>query len=39
MKAIALFGTTGATGIIFLEKALAASYAVKALVRIPGEIQ
>ena len=38
MKKIALFGATGQTGQKFLEKALAAGYPVKALVRNPGKL-
>jgi len=38
MKKIALFGATGQTGQPFLQKALAAGYAVKALVRSPENI-
>jgi putative NADH-flavin reductase len=38
MKTIALFGGSGQTGKLFLEKALAAGYAVKALVRSPEKL-
>ena len=38
MKTIALFGASGQTGQQFLEKALAAGYKVKALVRTPEKI-
>ena len=38
MKKIALFGATGKTGKEFLQKALAADYEVKALVRNPNKL-
>ncbi|MEM1214537.1 MAG: SDR family oxidoreductase [Bacteroidota bacterium] len=37
-KTIALLGATGQTGSLFLEKALSAGYAVKALVRDPSKL-
>jgi putative NADH-flavin reductase len=38
MKKIALFGGSGKTGSLFLEKALADGYAIQALVRTPAKI-
>ena len=38
MKTIALFGGTGRTGSLFLEKALAAGHRVKALARTPSKL-
>nr|MBI1230495.1 NAD(P)H-binding protein [Cytophagales bacterium] len=39
MQKIALFGATGVTGRLFMEKALKAGYSIKALVRSPNKVR